>query len=260
VSWPTVRMTARLRLPSAALAAFGLIAVLLAVGALFPAVGHSIGKLAIPKGVAQLLGGADYGTINGWYTSEIGSFYGPLVIAGVAIVGASASTAGEEESRILGLLLAHPVERRRLIVSKAAGLAAIVAIVAVACWIGLIAGVALAGGGITTGHLAAYALQLACFGLATGAIALAVGAGTGRRSLANSCAAGVAIIGWLINGLAPLVSSLSWLRYLSVFHYYDGNDPLSRGVDMLDVAVLGAAALLLTAIGAISIEHRDLRA
>jgi hypothetical protein len=55
-------MTLRLRLPMAAAAVFGLIAVLLAVGALFPTVEHSIGKLSIPKGVAQLLGGADYGT------------------------------------------------------------------------------------------------------------------------------------------------------------------------------------------------------
>ena len=72
VSWPTLEMTLRLRLPCRPLsAAFGLIAVLLAVGALFPAVGHTIGKLSIPKGVADLLGGADYGTITGWYRSEI---------------------------------------------------------------------------------------------------------------------------------------------------------------------------------------------
>jgi ABC-2 type transport system permease protein len=121
-------MTLRLRLPFAASAVFGLIAVLLAVGALFPAVGHSIGKLSIPKGVAQLLGGADYGTITGWYRTEMGAIYGPLLIAAVAIIGASASTAGEEEDRILGLVLAHPIERSRLIVAKAAALAAIVVI------------------------------------------------------------------------------------------------------------------------------------
>lgn len=85
---------------------------MLAVGALFPAVGHSIGKLSIPKGVAQLLGGADYGTITGWYRSEIGAVYRPLVIAALAITAASACTAGEEEDRILGLVLAHPSPAR----------------------------------------------------------------------------------------------------------------------------------------------------
>ena len=253
-------MTLRLRLPFAAAAVLALIAVLLAVGALFPAVGHSIGKLSIPKGVAQLLGGADYGTITGWYRSEMGSVYGPLLIAAVAIVGASASTAGEEADRILGLVLAHPIERSSLIVAKAAAIAAIVVVVAVACWVGLIAGVALAGGGITAGHLAAYCFQLAFFGFATGAVALALGAGTGRRSLTNGAAAGIAILGWLINGFVPLVSAISWLRYLSLFYYYDGNDPLAHGVDVVNVIVLGAVALLLTAVAATSIKHRDLRA
>ena len=253
-------MTLRLRLPFAASAVFGLIAALLAVGALFPAVGHAIGKLAIPKGVAQLLGGADYATITGWYRSEMGSIYGPLLIAAVAIIGASASTAGEEEDRILGLVLAHPVERSRLIAAKAAAIAAIVVIVAIACWVGLIAGVALAGGGISVGHLAAYCVQLAFFGFATGAVALALGAGTGRRSLANGAAAGVAIIGWLINGFAPLVSAISWLKYLSLFYYYEGNDPLTHGVNIANIIILGAVALLLTAVAAVSIEHRDLRA
>lgn len=260
MSWPTVKMTLRLRLPFAATAVFGLIAVLLVVGALFPAVGHSIGKLAIPKGVAQLLGGADYGTITGWYRSEMASIYGPLLIAAVAIIGASASTAGEEEDRILGLVLAHPVERSRLIVAKAAAIAMIVVIVAIACWVGLIAGVALAGGGITVGHLAAYCLQLAFFGFVTGAVALAFGAGSGRRALANAAAAGVAVIGWLINGFAPLVSGLGWLKYLSLFYYYEGNDPLAHGVDVPNMIVLGAVTLLLTAVAAVSIGQRDLRA
>ncbi len=260
MTWPTVKITLRLRLPFAASAVTGLVAVLLAVGALFPAVGHSIGKLSIPKGVAQLLGGADYGTITGWYRSEMGSIYGPLLIAAVAIVGASASTAGEEEDRILGLVLAHPVERSRLIIAKAAAIGGIVVLVAIACWLGLIAGVALAGGGITLGHLAAYCLQLAFFGLAAGAVALALGAGTGRRSLASGGAAGVAILGWLINGFAPLVSALSWLKYLSLFYYYEGNDPLMSGVDIAHVIVLGTVALLLAAVAALSIEHRDLRA
>jgi ABC-2 type transport system permease protein len=260
MSRPALAMTLRLRLPSAASAALGLIAVMLAVGALFPAVGHSIGTLSIPKGVAQLLGGADYGTITGWYRSEIGAVYGPLVIAALAITAASAGTAGEEEDRILGLVLAHPVTRSQLIAAKAVAIAAIVVTVAVASWAGLIAGVALGGGGISVGHLSAFCVQLAFFGFAAGAVALALGAGTGRRSLANGVAAAVAIIGWLINGFAPLVSAIGWLKYLSLFHYYEGNDPLTHGVDIAGIVVLGAVALLLTAVATVAFERRDLRA
>ena len=259
MSWPTSRIALRLRATSAASGAIGLFAVLLAVGALFPAVGHTIGTLNIPKGVADLLGGADYGTISGWYRSEIGSIYGPLVVAGLAIVGASATTAGEEEDRILGLVLAHPIKRSRLVLAKALAIGAVVVIIALATWAGMIAGVAIAGGGITVAHISAFSVQLAFFGLAMGAVAIAVGAGTGRRSLATGVAAGVAIGGWLINGFAPLVSGLAWLKYLSPFYYYAGHDPLTRGVGVSGIVVLGALTVVLTVIGLVGIERRDLR-
>ena len=119
---------------------------------------------------------------------------------------------------------------------------------------------AVGGGGITIAHITALAVQLAFFGFATGAVALALGAGTGAESLAIGVAAAVAILGWLINSLAPLVSAIGWLKYLSPYYYYAGHDPLTHGVDILGLIVLGALTLLLTAVAMVGIEHRDLRA
>jgi ABC-2 type transport system permease protein len=260
VSWSTTSVTLRLRLSAALSAAVGLIAVMAAVGALFPAVGHTIGKLNVPESVANLLGGGDYGTITGWFRSEIGAIYGPLVIGALAITGASAATAGEEEDRIMGLVLAHPIRRSRLIAAKAAAIAAVVLIIALATWMGLIIGVALAGGGITLAHMAALAVQLAFFGFAAGALAIALGAGTGRRSLTTGIASGVAIVSWLISSFAPLVSAITWLKYVSLYYYYAGHDPLTHGVDVPGIIVLGALTVLLTVLAMVAIERRDLRA
>jgi ABC-2 type transport system permease protein len=259
VSRAPLTMALRLRLTSTAAAAFGLVAVLIVVGALFPAVGHTFGRLNLPKGVSDLLGGADYATITGWFRSEIGAVYGPLLIAGVAITGAAATTAGEEEDRILTLVLAHPVTRSSLVAARAAAVAILVAGIAVSAWIGLLAGVAIGGGGVGTGDLAAFSVHLAFFGFATGALALALGAGTGRRSLTTGVAAGVAVLGWLINGFAPLVGAVAWLKYLSPFYYYAGHDPLTRGVDIADIAVLGVVAVALTALAMVLFARRDLR-
>src|SRR4051812_45090270 len=159
-------MAIRLRLLATGLAAFGMALVIVMVGALFPSVGDSIGKLDVPKGVAELLGGADYGSIAGWMRSEIGAIYGPLVIAATGITGAVATTAGEEEDGILGLTLAYPIERSRLLLAKAAAVAVSVTIVALGTFAGLVVGVAVAGGGVGIGHLAALSLHLELFGLA----------------------------------------------------------------------------------------------
>jgi ABC-2 type transport system permease protein len=260
VSRPTAVVTLRLRLPGAVSAAVGLVAVMAAVGALFPAVGHSVGKINVPKGVANLLGGGDYGTITGWFRSEIASIYGPLVIGALAITGASAVTAGEEEDGITALVLAHPIRRSRLIAGKAAAIGAVVLIIALSTWIGLIVGVALAGGGIAVGHMAALAVQLALFGFATGAVAIALGAAYGRRSTATGVAAALAVLGWLINSFAPLVSAIAWLKYVSFFYYYAGHDPLTRGVDIPGLAVLGLVTVVLMAAAIVGIDRRDLRA
>lgn len=260
MSWPTTRLTLRLRAVSTVSAALGLVAVIVAVGALFPAVGHTIGTLNVPPSVANLLGGADYGTITGWYRSEIAAIYAPLVVAALAITGASAATAGEEEDRILALVLAHPIRRSRLLTAKAAAIALIVLLIAFAVWIGMVIGVAVAGGGISTGHITALALQLAFFGFATGALALALGAGTGRRSLASGTAAALTVLGWLVNSFAPLVGGTAWLRYLTLFYYYEGHDPLTRGTGLSGLAVLGLVTLALTVAGTIAFDRRDLRA
>ena len=211
-----------------------------------------------PRGL-HLLGAADYSTITGWYRSEIASFYGPLVIAAVAITAAVGATAGEEEDRIAALVLAQPVSRTRWVLSKSAAVASVVAAVALAGWAGLIAGVALGGGGIGVGDLAAFSIHLAFFGFAIGAVALACGACTGRKAPAAGVSAAVAVAGWLVNGFAPLVGGIEWLKYLSPFYYYTGHDPLAQGLELGDLAVLGLLAVTLTVVAVVGITRRDLR-
>ncbi len=259
MSAPTLRLALRLRLVSALVTAVGMTAVIVMVGALFPAVGGSIGKLNLPQGVTELLGGADYGTLAGWMRSEVGAVYGPLVIAGVAISAAASLTAGEEEDRILALVLAHPVTRGQLIAAKAAAVAGGVLLIALGTFVGLVVGVAIGGGGVTLGHLAALAIHLVFFGLTMGAVALAAAAATGRKGVAVGAASAIGILAFLINGFAPLVDALDWLKYLSPFYYYAGSDPIGTGVDIGHLLVLAAATAALMSAALVLFERRDLR-
>jgi ABC-2 type transport system permease protein len=259
MSVPVFALAVRLRWLATALTALGMALVIVLVGALFPAVGDSIGKLDLPEGVTQLLGGADYSTIAGWMRSEIGAIYGPLVVAATAITGAVAATAGEEEDGILALSLAHPVQRSSLMLAKACAIAVTVALVALGTFVGLLVGVAVAGGGLSAGHMAALCLHLAFFGWCVGGLALALAGLTGRRAVASGGAAAFAVLGFLINGFAPLVGGLEWLKYLSPFYYYAGHDPLGNGIHASDLVVLGAAAVAFVAAAILGFRRRDLR-
>jgi ABC-2 type transport system permease protein len=55
------------------------------------------------------------------------------------------------------------------------------------------------------------------------------------------------------------VDAIDWLKYLSVFYYYEGHDPIGHGVDAGDLAVLGAATLVLIALAVVGMRRRDLR-
>jgi ABC-2 type transport system permease protein len=253
-------MELRLRTRAVTLAALGLVAVAALVGALYPSLGHSIGQLNLPKGVSDLIGGSDLATISGWLRTEIVSVYGPLVFAAVAITSAAATTAGEEENRILALLVAKPVPRWRLLLAKAAALALLLALLAAAVLAGLLLSVALAGGGISASNLAAVAVHLLLFALAIGALTLALGAGSGRRGLASGTAAAITLGMYLLNGLAPTVHAISWLKYLTVFHYYEGSDPITTGADPTGLAILATLTAILTATALATFQHRDLRA
>jgi ABC-2 type transport system permease protein len=259
VSRAVFAVTLRLRLLAAVLAGAGMLAVILMVGALFPSIGGSIGKLDVPTGVANLLGGADYATITGWMRSEIGAIYGPLVIAASAIAAAAATTAGEEEDGILALVLAHPIERGRLLLAKSAAVAVVVLIVAVGTWLGLLAGVAAAGGGISVANMTALSVQLACFGFLFGALALALAGTTGRKTVAAAGAGAIGVLGFLVNGFAPLVDWLHWLKYLSPFYWYAGDDPLTNGIDVGGLIVLGVATVVLVGVAVVGFRRRDLR-
>lgn len=255
----TFELAMRLRIRSTVVTGLGVASVIVMVGALFPAVGGSIGRLDLPDSVTQLLGGADYGTIEGWMRSEIGAVYGPLVVGAIAIIAAAGLTAGEEEDGILGLVLAHPIRRATLLLEKAAAVGVCVLVLALGILAGLIAGVAIGGGGISLGHMAALCLHLAFFGFLMGALALALAAITGRKAVAAGGAAAVGVLGFLVNGFAPFVDGISWLKYLSPFYYYAGHDPLGNGPDLADLAILGGASLVLVAVAVTAFPRRDLR-
>ena len=61
------------------------------------------------------------------------------------------------------------------------------------------------------------------------------------------------------DAFAPLVGALEWLKYLSLFYYYECHDPIGSGVDLADLAVLAVATIVLTVVAVFGMRDRDLR-
>lgn len=214
---------------------------------------------SFPEAMVALFGGGDLSTPEGYYQIETFGMMAPIVVGILTVAIGAGALAGEESRRTMGLLLANPVKRSRVILEKAAVMAVFAAFLGFVTFAGVALGSAAGGLGMSTGNIAAACLLQTLVGLAFGALALALGAATGRRGVALSVTIAAGVTLHLFNGLTILNDRLSGWAWLSPFHYYLGNDPLNNGMDWSNAAVLLAAAVALVSLSVVLFERRDLR-
>ncbi|HUZ84335.1 MAG TPA: ABC transporter permease subunit [Gaiellales bacterium] len=212
------------------------------------------------KGLIAFGGPLDYTSAPGYLGAELFSFMVPLLLI-VATVGAgSRAIAGEEDRGTLDLLLALPVRRERVLLEKA--LALVVEVVALGCvlWLSLWVGAVVIDMHISGPHLAAGTASATLLAMVFGSLALLIGAVAGHRGagLAIGLTSAVAVSTYLLNALAPLATVLSGPQKLSPFYYYASSDPLRRGLDAGNAAVLAGVTVLMIAIAVLAIRRRDL--
>lgn len=212
----------------------------------------------LPEGLRALIGGeGDLVSAAGYLNSQLFALMVPLLFLIYAIALGAGAIAGEEERGTLDLLLAQPVDRRRLVLDKFAALASLVAALGVILWVAVWIGARLVELPIGGGRLAAATLGAALMAILFGALALALGGITGRRGVALGVGAAVAAGAYVLNGMAPLVDALAPLRRLSPFYYAIGADPLRNGLNLGHVAVLVVAMLVLVVAAVVAFDRRD---
>lgn len=195
---------------------------------------------------------------TGYLIGQIFGFFLPLMFVMLTVTLGSRAIASSEEDHSLDLLLAHPVTRGRLLVERLAAVVAVVVVVGLASWVVLVTSSAAVGldAGLLDPAIATAADVL--FGIQSGALAVAVGAALGRRAPAVAIASGVAVGGFVLESLAEISSVAANLRWLSPFHYVNGNIPLLHGMRVLDVVVLVGLTVAATVIGTLFFDRRDL--
>lgn len=195
---------------------------------------------------------------GGYVVNELFQLLAPLALIAFAVTGGAAAIAGEEANGTMSLLSAQPVSRAGIVAAKALAQLVTVTVVAFALWATVSLGAAVFGIDLGPSHVAAACLHLLLLALLFGALALAVGAATGRPDLASGVAGGVAVAAYLTNALLPLAGLDRWAR-LSPWYYYAGSKPLNNGVDLLHLLVLGALLAVTLTLAVRAFPARDLR-
>jgi ABC-2 type transport system permease protein len=204
-------------------------------------------------------GGVDITTPEGYIATEFFSVVGPLLFFAYTIAIAGSATAGEEERGTLDLLMALPVPRWRVVLEKYVSIVVGTVLLGAILLGGMALGGVIAGLQLHLEGLAAIVASAVLLALLFGALALLLGAWTGRRTLSIGLAFALAITAYFVYSFSQLVELLEPVRPLSPYTYYIGDNPLVKGLLPANVAVLAITTLVLVALAVIAFQRRDLR-
>jgi len=241
----------------------GTIALGLYVTLFYPTIRDSTGLTdfleQLPEAMLAFIGDADtYTTPEGFLNAEVFGFMGPMIFGVFAIIAGAGAIAGEEESHSLDQLLANPVSRKQVLLQKAGALLTGLFALSIALWIGIIGGSKIAGFGLSLTGTTQAIFSLYVLGITLDLIALAIGASTGKKSLAGGFAASVAIIGFLLDTFLSVVDALDPLRFISVFYYFNANDVIINGINPVHCITMVCTAAIALVIAIWQFEKRDL--
>jgi ABC-2 type transport system permease protein len=213
-----------------------------------------------PDAARALLGVGELDLVSpaGYLNSQLFAVMVPVVIAIFAIGAGAAAVAGDEEHGTIELLLAQPLSRQRLVAERALAMAAGVVLLCALTFLATWGAALIVGMEIGAGAIAAACLGLALLGLTGGAVALAGGCATGRRSAGIAAGAAVMTGGYLLDSLGQVIDGLEPWRPLSPFRWYDAAGLLTDGLRPGLLVLLAAAAAFGVA-GAVLFARRDLR-
>jgi ABC-2 type transport system permease protein len=145
----------------------------------------------LPEAYRSLIessGMGDLTSASGYLNAEVFSLTGPLLVIVHAIIAGSGAVAGMERRGVLEPLLAQPLSRTRWIVEQAGSVGLqIVAATGAGCAV-LVLSRPLGDLDVRADRILAACVHLAVLGLTYGALALAIGAATGRPTFTRASA------------------------------------------------------------------------
>lgn len=178
---------------------------------------------------------------SGWINANLYANFVPLIVLVLSIGYGASAIAGQDEDATLSLIATLPISRREIAIQKFITMALQgipVAAVTALCVV--------AGRGfslpIPASGVLGVTVGVVLLGIDFGAIALLIGAVTGRRTIALGASSALAAVSYLVGSLAPVVDWLHPARFASLFYYAVGNGQLERGISAADAAVLAGVA------------------
>lgn len=246
--------------------AIGLAVYALFVLAIWPSLKENLSTLdqlwqSYPESIRKAFGGANmqFATFDGFVSVEYFSQMWAIVMIAFSVSIATGAIAGEIEKGTMELLLAQPVSRRSVLVTRhlffELGLLFIIAV----SFAPFLLGAPLIGADLIYGGMFALILPAFLFFTAIGSLTFMFSAIFSSRGRAIFTSLGIIIFCYALDILAKINDTISHVHFLSLFYYWDPYRYL-HGPDWAwgDIAVLAVISVVTTAIAVTWFERRDI--
>lgn len=249
------------------IACFYITAIILLVGALVPTLeAVNLGAyLTSPVGrslIGSHASARELQTFTGYLSIEFYSVWFGLFFGGYLAFISGGIVARPIEDGTIELALARPFSRRRFYLERAGAMLLVGVLMsawAIACvWLDtrLFSGAHVQWRWMLLTQLAGSAFLL--FALGLGAV---ISACTNVARTAGTAAIGALVLGYLLNSLATLSGHLTWMTYLSPFHYAQlGTILVQHQITWWHLLLLGALGGVGLIAGLVIFDRRDLAA
>lgn len=214
---------------------------------LYPSISTTYGDMMnqLPDELLAFIGGVSVDTLEGYLNAEFIT-YAPIALAVFAILAGTGSIVSEESQGTLDILLAQPVSRLRMIITKISGLALangmVVAILLSMFWITI----PFVDIDVSAGRILISFVLLWPFLTTISFLSVLLSLVLSSRIFAGTIMAVILIASYILQSLANLVSGLAPLRPLYLTSYYQGSNALISEVSLTYTA--GLICILLAAL------------
>ena len=182
------------------------------------------------KGVYKAVGiqgTPSFKTLFDYMALEMFAVTWPIIVTILAAGQAGAAIAGETEKGTMAMLLALPIKRSATYLGKyLSGLVSIILFI-VATLLPIPIAASIGGMGYKLANLFTMAVVCLLFAVAVFSLSLMFSALFNEKGKVYGLVGGLILIMYVLNVVAGLNSALSWLKYVSFFHYFNATAALS---------------------------------
>jgi ABC-2 type transport system permease protein len=183
----------------------------------------------------------------------------PIFVSMIAIILTVGLTVGEEEKGQLRMLLAMPMSRTHILLSKWLAVVAIGFLTTLAVVIGMSLGLIVIHESLNIAVIARLGLMTWLLTVCLATVVFSVGLASGRRGLTMCIGVLLAAGSFILTTFAKSVEWLQSYEVASLLHYFPATDIAKTGIALSDVVVFAVIIVVALGLSIVLFRRRDVR-